>query len=324
MLRLGICTRDQYSRARARRSVLRSGISYSLLEVGDNPTDDEKRAFEEINSVLQVSNGTFRKSFRHRLRDVDTITMRMLERLYRSRSKLHIQDRAASHCLTSSEWAEKLLRTFTNIQFEASDALLYLLRLSLASGETYIVEPNGQPLQYIRPPFVVALSNREAFRYPVNHIVAAYGRWRFRRLLLPRNWMNSPNGEGYRVDNISCVHPEARSLRNRDSRFQIRSRSIFEPTPGVDVYRTMNILNRDYFSAEQLIDGARTAYQSLTVGGIWIVGRSLEEDCSNHVTFFERREKGWEILERIGCGSEIEELAFRAAGPLTGVSKGIA
>jgi hypothetical protein len=317
MFRLGICTRDEYIRARARHSALRSGISYSLLEIGDNPTDKEIQAFEEINSTLQVSNGTFRKSFRHRFHDVDAVALQILQTLHRDGSEFRVQDRAASHCLTSCEWAGQLFHHFTNIEFEASDALLYLLRLSLASGETYILEPHGQPLQYIRAPFVVALSNREAYRHPVNHIIAAYARRRLRRLSLPHNWIDVPHGEGYQVDKICCVHPEARSLSKRDSRFQIRLRSIFELTHGVDILRTMNIFNRDYFSAEQLIEGARIAFQTLTLGGIWIVGRTHEEDSSNHVTFFKRHKEEWEVLERIGGGSEIEEFAFRAVGQTT-------
>ncbi|PYU24128.1 MAG: hypothetical protein DMG32_14600 [Acidobacteria bacterium] len=314
MFRFGIYTRDQYNRARAHNPQLRSGISYGLLEIGDNPTDEEVRAFEEVNATIQRSNGTFRKTFRQRFDNVDVATTRILKALYRADSELRVQDRAASDCLTSSQWAGRLFHDFPHTEFEASDALLYLLRLSLASGETYIVEPDGQPLQYIKPPFVVTLSHREAFRYPVNHLVAARARWRFRRLAVPQNWMQSYGGEGYRVDKLCCIHPEARSLSKRDPRFQICLRSAFDATTSVDVFRTMNILNRDYFSAEQLIQAAQAAFQSVKPGGIWIVGRTLESDLSNHVSFLKRHEKGWEVIERIGSGSEIEELACRATG----------
>ncbi len=316
MFRFGIYTRDQYYRARARKPLLRSGISYGLLDFGDDPTDQDIRAFEEINSTIQQSNGTFRKTFRHRFDDVDAATVKILKALHRADAELRVQDRAASDCLTSSECAERLFHHFPFTHFEASDALLHLLRLSLVSGETYIVEPNGKPLQYIKPPFVVALSSREAFRYPLNHLVAARAKWRFRRLALPENWMQSQGGEGYRVGRICCIHPEARSLGKRDPRFRICLRSVVEATPGVDVLRTMNILNKDYFSAEQLTEGARMAFQSIKPGGIWIVGRTLEEDLSNHVTFLKRQEKGWEVIERIGRGSEMEEFAFRASGEL--------
>jgi hypothetical protein len=75
----------------------------------------------------------------------------------------------------------------------------------------------------------------------------------------------------------------------------------------------MNIFNRAYFSTEKLLEGANAAFQSIKVGGIWIVGRTLEEDFSNHVTFLRRIEEGWEVLERIGGGSEMEQLALSSS-----------
>jgi hypothetical protein len=93
--------------------------------------------------------------------------------------------------------------------------------------------------------------------------------------------------------------------------FQFRMRSVFDSTPGAcDILRTMNILNRDYFPEERLQAASRAIFESLRPGGIWIVGRSLETDFTNHVTFFRRTESGWEILERIGKASEIDNLAL--------------
>jgi len=205
-----------------------------------------------------------------------------------------------------------LFQIFPNAKFEASDLVLFLFRLSLENGETYIVEPNGQPLQYIKPPFAVALCHREPYRYPLNHLVAARARWKFRHLRIPDTWMNSGGGDGYRVEKMSCIHPDARSLNKKNPRFQVRVRSVFEQTPGVDVLRTLNILNKAYFSGRQLISAVNAAFHSLKPGGIWIVGRTLEEDLSNHVTFLRRQQENWEVLDRIGNGSEMEEFAALA------------
>ena len=51
----------------------------------------------------------------------------------------------------------------------------------------------------------------------------------------------------------------------------------------------MNIFNRAYFSEEQLAAGAAAMFDSLEPGGIWIVGRTLEDDLTNHATFFRRQ-----------------------------------
>lgn len=66
--------------------------------------------------------------------------------------------------------------------------------------------------------------------------------------------------------------------------------------------RTMNVLNKTHFSDAQLSAGAEAAFQSLSVGSIWIVGRTLESDFSN---------LGRSVLYRIGNGSEMEEFVNR-------------
>lgn len=314
MLRFGICTPDQYLRAGERRRFSASRVNYGLLDVGDNPTEEQIRTFEDVSFTLRTSNGTFRTTFRKRFRDVDEVSLRLIRGLYPVETELRVQDRAASHGLTSWEWAEQLLPVFPRAELEGSDVLLYLLKLSLPSGETYILEPDGKPLQYIKPPFVVSLHYRESWRFPVNRAIASRAKRTFEELNLPKSgpetWTEKSQGV---VSKIPFVHPEARSFSRRNPRFQFRARSVFEHTPGAcHVLRTMNIFNKSYFSEEQLSEGVNAAFHSIKPGGIWIVGRTLEEDFSNHATFLRRLDDGWEVLERIGKGSEIEELAVRA------------
>ena len=314
MLRFGICTPEQYQRMGERRRFSASRVNYALLDVGDNPTEEQIRIFEDVSFTLRTSNGTFRTTFRKRFRDVDEAALRLIRSLYPVETELHVQDRAASHGLTSWEWAEQLLPAFPRAELEGSDVLLYLLKLSLPSGETYILEPDGKPLQYIKPPFVVSLHYRESWRFPVNRAIASRAKRKFEELNLPKNgpetWTEESQGV---VSKIPFVHPEARSFSRRNPRFQFRARSVFEHTPGAcHVLRTMNIFNKSYFSEEQLSEGVNAAFHSIKPGGIWIVGRTLEEDLTNHATFLRRLDDGWEVLERIGKGSEIEELAVRA------------
>lgn len=309
MLQFGLLTPEQYAGATKKRRCSGSGVAFTLLETSDPPTQQEIQRFEEIGHSMRTSNGTARMTFRHRMPEVDELALRLMRHGFDPSNEIAVQDRAASTCLTSVEWAHQLLQAFPNARFEASDALLYLIRISLTGGHTYIVEPSGQPLQYVKSPFVVCLCPREPLRYPLNHIVAARAKRKFRNLAFPRDLAQSENRE-YKIDRISCVHPEARSLTNSDPRFTICMRSVFDRTPGVDVLRTMNVLNLAYFSADRLTEGVRAAFCSVKPGGLWIVGRTHEHDANNHVTFFRRTDTNWEILERIGRGSEIEELVI--------------
>jgi hypothetical protein len=313
MLRFGIYTEEQYQRAGPQRRDLGAQVAYSLLDVGNDPSDERISMFEDLCFRLRTSNGTFRTSFPQRFVDLDAAALQWMGELFAPEAPIQIQDRAASHCLTSHDWTQRIFATYSQAEFEASDLVLCLYELSLASGETYIVEPGGEPLQYIRPPFVLSVRHREPRRYPLNLWLGVRARKRFARLALPQGWMQSDAGPGYRVRRISCVHPRAAALAAGDPRFRVRTRSVFEITPqACDVLRTMNILNRAYFTEDELASAANAVFESVRVSGLWIVGRTLEEDFSNHATFFLRREDAWQVLGHIGNGSEIEQLALAA------------
>ncbi len=299
-LTLGIHSRTQYLALPADRRYSGARVAYNLLRVGEDPTEDEIRIFEDICFSLRLSNGTFRTTFRNRFEDVDSLSIRLMKESFGEGHSVRIQDRAVSSGLTSSQWAKRVFGEFPDAQFEASDLLVELLEISGNDGEKFITEPDGSPLQYIRPPFVVALDQAESWRNPLLRFVASRALKRFRSLR---------DHDG--AVPISCIHPEAQVLARTNPNFTFRMRSLFEPTPAeCNVLRTMNILNRAYFSQDQLREGARTAFTSLQLNGIWIVGRTSEVDFTNHVTFFRRGEHAWQAIDRLGAGSEIEELAL--------------
>jgi len=310
MVKFGFCSEVQYLRAGEHRRYAGAHAAYGLLDVGENPSEEQIRAFEDLSFTLRTSNGTFRTTFRQRFQDVDAAAMKWMEQFYGADSEVEIEDRAASHGLTSWEWADRVFRKFPRAKFEASDLLVELIELS-RGGEAYIVEPNGWPLQYVNPPFAVPLAYPESWRYPINRLVALRARSRFAKLDLGKNWMETAQERGWRVRRISCVHPLARELGRRNANFQFRLRSVFDQTGGTcDVLRTMNIFNRSYFLAKDLAQGASAVFQSLRPGGIWIVGRTWEHDWSNHASLLRRSDRGWELLERIGTGWEMEPAAL--------------
>lgn len=316
MVRFGVCTEEQYFRLAQDRRIVIPHAAYNLLDVGERPTQQQVHAFEDISVLLRTSNGTFRTTFPKRFLDLDRAVLRRMQQAHRADAELHIQDRAASHALTSSEWAALVFETFPSARFEASDILLEIVEIA-RDGVVYIVEPNGRAIQYIKPPFVVSLEHAEPKRFPINRMVAMRARRRFERLglggLSGQAWMQDAESKGWRVRRIPYIHPQARELARTNPHFQVRQRTVFETIPDAcDAIRTMNIFNRSYFSDDQLREGARAIFRSLHRGGIWIVGRTLESDFSNHATLLRRGETAWEVLERVGEGSEIEGLALGA------------
>jgi hypothetical protein len=321
MVKFGIITQEQYLRLDDRqRRYSGAHVAYNLLSVGEQPSAEQIRIFEDVSFTLRTSNGTFRTTFRKRFEDVDKIALRWMGEMCSPGSSFQVQDRAVSHGLTSKEFAERIFEHFPNAGFEASDLLLGLVELSV-DGAVYIAERSGTPLQYIKAPFVVPLYHPESRRYPWNRWVARRARRRFDNLNLPAGWsaiqstqlqgIPSPHGPDLRVRYIPYIHPEAIALTRKNPNFRFCERSVFDAAPGTcHVLRTMNIFNRDYFSEQQLTEGVRAAFQSLRAGGLWIVGRTLEEDFTNHATFFRRNPDSFEVLERLGSGSDMEALAL--------------
>ncbi len=313
MFRFGIFTQEQYLKLGREKRGCAPPIAYSLLDAGDRPSADQVRAFEDISFSMRTSNGTFRTTFRDRFREVDGAALRWMLKLFAPEAEIRVEDRAVSHGLTSKEWAERVFQAFPNAWFEASDVLLELYEIS-RGGVAYILEPSGRAIQYVKPPFVVSLVDQaEPRRYPVNWLVARRAKRRFEELKLGTEWMAAAERQGWQARKIPFVHPEARELARRNSRFEMRVRSVFDITAeGSDVIRTMNILNSSYFSEQKLVEGVDAIFKSVRLGGLWIAGRTLEEDLSNHVSLLLRGDRAWEVVERIGQGWELERLALGA------------
>jgi hypothetical protein len=312
-MELGIWKREQYLALGEKRRYSGPRVAYTLLRVSEDPSEEEIATFEDINFTLQTANGIFRTTFRGRFAGVDTVVSALLGERYGAQEELRVEDRAASNGLTSYEWALKLHEQFPRVKVTSSDILQNFYELDAGGGEVYVVEPNGTPLQYIKPPFVVPLGHLASWKYPLIRIVGYWARRKFAGLRLGPDWKNG--GSVYPVRRLECVHPEGLRFGRRTGALAFEVRSVFEASDQpCHVVRTMNILNRAYFDEGRLKEGIEAAHQSLVEGGLWVVGRTMEDDFSNHVSILEKQGAGWKLLQRIGKGSEVEGLALTGAG----------
>lgn len=314
MLQFGIYTPQQFDVLGFKRRLMGSRISYSLLDIGDDPSPGDILRFEDVCFTMRFSNGTFRTSFRKRFTEIDDRVGDLLSRLYGNDEPLLFEDRAASHALTAFEWAQNLLTRFPRARFEASDLMLRLVRLHLPGGCSYICEPDGTALQVIDPPFVLPIYHRGRRNLPINQLLAKRYKRRFDLLQLPEGWVEAGSTELYTVQPISLIHPEARTFERHEPRFRVLRRSVFDRSGSpCHALRTMNILNRSYFNEIQLREAVKIAFTNVVPGGIWIVGRTTEDTFKNHGSILRRGERQWEIVERFGNGSEIENLAMEVS-----------
>ncbi len=328
MLKLGIYRPEQYHAghpsgwlARFERALRRNRIALTLLRTDVPATPQQIELFENTIPQVRLASGVYRTTFRGRFRGFDEFVNSRLSDRFDANAPLRIEDWAASDCLTSSEWAASLFPLFPAATITASDLTLFLVEARLPDGSSYVMETGGELLQYVRPPFVIRLNPPEPAVLVVNSFLEKRARTRFGPLReswrIPNDWLNSECPDTFEqapfvFRKIPLIHPDARTLRQSSDRFAIRRHSVFEPSEGLcNVVRTMNIFNLAYFAKDRLLAGARAAALSLAEGGVWIVGRTYQENPPAHnASLFVREKKGFRLLERFGAGSEIEELVL--------------
>lgn len=332
MLKLGVLKPEQFFPAPPKAwldyfyyRLSRSRVSLCLLDNAAHSTTSV--LFEQLMPHVRLANGVFRTTFRQRFRNLDPLVNPILAENFSSSADLTVEDWAASACLTSAEWAGSLHPLFPRMRFAASDLVLFLVAVKDArSNEIVVAEPDGQPLQYIHAPFVIRMAPPEPWSLAVNRLayMRAASYWEKLRPFwpLPDDWLDAKQWDtayerdGYRFSKLPLIHPEALALVRQQPWFSIRRHSVFEAAKSpVHVIRSMNILNKNYFTDQQLKEGIRSALGSLEEGGIWIVGRTIAEDPPAHdATIFRKTLSGrLEAIGRVGAGSEIESVVQDAS-----------
>jgi hypothetical protein len=321
----GICTLSELQSLRGVSPT--KPVSYRLLRHWISRTEAIP-AFEAIVRHLELSTGICRTTYRGRFQDVDTWVGRYLTEFFTAEKGFEVHDWAASDSLVSSEWAQVIFREFPSCYFVASDLILYLVEASQGKREAYIFEPSGRPLQYVRAPFVILFNRRDSSVFVVNRLMRL---WAECHVESPQDsmsqcrWKSVEDSTEFSVPPLMIrllplVHPEARALQRQSPQFRIVLHSALLPLPKkVHVIRTMNIYQPGYFGSSDLGKGIQAVFDSLVVGGLWILGRTVEErkPVRNEVSIFIKSERCFRLLDRLNGGSEIEQ-SLRNSGFLNG------
>jgi hypothetical protein len=305
----------------AQRIWRRGLMSAGLLGATDPATASDDR-FERLMPHLRLSNGVARTTTRGRFAELDKTIGECLRTIFPPRSStLLVEDWAVSSGITAAEWFTHLLADYPRLKFTASDSVLFLIEAARPEeGDRYILESDGTPIQYVRPPFVVSLTERQHWFYIVNRRLQqqALRTWNdglAARFRMPGDWGGAVDETAGVVSSapfvlrkLPLLHPAVQRLRSEQ--FQIRRHSVFEALEQpAHIIRTMNILNHAYFTEAQLRLAVSAVEASLEAGGVWIVGRTRAEHPPQHdVTVYRKQPDGWKALLRVGGGSEIEPL----------------
>jgi hypothetical protein len=319
MFKLGVCKSEDLGRTTTLLGKKRQ-ISYSLLKTSSPASAAEITRFEAVIRSAGISSGVSRTTYRSRFDDLDAVTQRVLQRTFPADRCLDIHDMGASDALLSMLWAKRVFAAFPRARMTASDIILYFTEAFwVSSGETYILQPDGTPIQYTKAPFVVWLPRREHPAYVLNALVRTWARRRLRKLGLcsePVSWRGVPdntviNRGGWRFRQIPLIHPAVLSF-GCNYRFRVVEANAFCPLPSkCDAIRAMNLFQTNVSTAARLRQGIWAVLESIVEDGIFIAGKTMEiERARNDVSIFQKTQGRIRVVERLGKGFELEQLVL--------------
>ena len=314
MYKFGIWRYDDLAHSRTILGKTRQ-YSYALLKMPVPATPADLARFETVIRNVRLSSGICRTTYRSRFDDLDAVAQRVLESTFSADRTLDLHDLGASDGLLSIEWAERVHAAFPQARMTASDVILYVTEAVWSSGETYILEPSGSPIQYTRPPFVVSMDVPERIVYPLNMLARAWGRRRLQDLRLCSaevRWNGVPDERvircgGWTFRQIPLIHPAALSYA-RNGRFRIMPTDAFSPLPSkYEVVRVMNLYQPTVFPPGKIHQSLRAILDCLTDDGILIAGRTIEsEGQRNDASIFQKSGGRVRVLDKLGKGFEFE------------------
>jgi hypothetical protein len=257
---------------------------------------------------LRLANGTKKTTYRNRLDDVVAASNRLLQR---HPGPVRLMDLAISSGVSTQEWMRALDAQRVEYEMHGTDLCLFGTISSPGRGFHVLRDSRGRALQYeicgrpLANHFGYNLLSRMK-RVPVVTLArAAFGladvlvpgrieRSRRRIVLVTRGLQASGRLRLYEAD----VFDLARLGRK------------------FHMIRAANILNRAYFTDEQLAAICHQLHACLEPGGYLVVVRTRGDRTQNDGSVFTLRADGrLEIVERFGAGSEIESIVLAAPGP---------
>lgn len=325
MYRPGIWSRQQLSKVPEETFGFRITVAYNLL-ISEPACPEDLKVFERTTRAIKLSSGVYRTTYRSRFSDLDLVTRRIMRKVFAADQNIQVHDWAASTGVLSVEWAKQTLAHFPHAALTASDYFLFLIEAQNSAGETYILEPDGTAIQYIKPPFVVPLVGKERIIFVLNRLAMAWARRavdELKRLAKQLQWNSIPDRQTYFLGKwgfrqINLIHPEAQRLAADNERFRVVQHDAFcKLAQPCQVLRVMNFYNPRIWGYQKTTSGIRAALESVADGGLLILGRTLENKQlrTNNVSIFQKTGTGVALLERLGAGFEMENevLSFPAA-----------
>jgi hypothetical protein len=218
---------------------------------------------------------------------------------------------AVSDGRTAAEFFRRLkIGIDCTLDFYATDLCLRVFALTTPGRRTtVVVDESGNLLQIKFDPFVLSsrlLSRRQKWLYPFNTVL---------RVLLTHTSAKSvinlyrASAPELQKKEILLVCQMASNMVRDHSDFHLEAFDVFQrATRSYSVVRTMNLLNRSYFSDEALGTIVSNVRDSLEEGGIFITGSNEDAGSLVNGGIYRKCDYRFELLYCSGAGSPINDL----------------
>lgn len=236
---------------------------------------------------IVLPDGSVKKTFEHRLDDVNVLALPYVKQL---ESPIRILDVAASSGVTSAEWHEQLRPAGVQFSLTATDLTINAFHLRVGHAEAILDEQQN----FIHLSFA-GRGMRPKTKLPLGVVAGLLKRYLAFRMA---------HGAKY-SDPIRLV-----TKRFRDGDFVFVEDDLLNGNSlqqTFHVIRAANILNVSGFPEGDLRRMIAKLKERLSDNGLLIVCRT-KADRSNHGTIFRLRGEEFLPLDRIGDGSEVEHL----------------
>ncbi len=244
---------------------------------------------EKFYTDIYVKNKTSKRTANNRFTDIDKISLRYLDK-----EKInYIHDIAVSSGITSDNFYEYLKIKNIPFQMDISDKYAQI---------------------FVKKGFTTKVFDLD------NHLIFAYWGAFFagdKNIFFPLSVLLYKIIEKYNKKYdadyaLYLFHPSILK-KIADNKINVIEYDIFqtERNKKYDFVRSMNILNKGYFSKSKLLTAVTNIKDSLKENGILLVGRTNSKGINN-ASFFKKITNKLILMEDVNNGSEIKDLILNA------------
>jgi len=261
---------------------------------------------------IRLKNGVYKTTYSNRFTDVFECLAKHLPK----NQHLDVMDVAISAGISTYELSQALTSLNIEHKMHASDISLYGTLYPVTKYLDILLDSNQYPLQFDFLGRSIPSSSSSLMPSAIQ-LVARTGSsilLKIIKLLHLSRIINVGNPHGFHTKKITLV--TKRLLNNPD--FILHEENILTPTPKellntFNILRAANILNLSYFDEKTLASMILNLKSRLKTNGLFVICRTSETKTgSNNGTIFKKLDNGeLEVIDRVGAGSEIEDIVLR-------------